>query len=139
MILDRTWNKRDQKLTISYIDKLGNRKFFTKHLHHIKSYEYDNDGEFETWNGRKCKKIFKETTNYTPNEFELLEFMYELPKDLITLLKILRDEKIKKSSNLPKSLNQSGVFKLDANIKAQNEDTSKLIKILKLATDLKQM
>ena len=82
MILDRTWNKRDQKLTISYIDKLGNRKFFTKHLHHIKSYEYDNDGEFETWNGRKCKKIFKETTNYTPNEFELLEFMYELPKDL---------------------------------------------------------
>ena len=82
MILDRTWNKRDQKLTISYIDKLGNRKFFTKHLHHIKSYEYDNDGEFETWNGRKCKKIFKETVDYTPNEFELLEFMYELPKDL---------------------------------------------------------
>lgn len=82
MILDRTWNKRDQKLTISYIDKLGNRKFFTKHLHHIKSYEYDNDGEFETWNGRKCKKIFKETINYKPNEFELLEFMYELPKDL---------------------------------------------------------
>lgn len=66
-------------------------------------------------------------------------FINELPKDLITLLKILRDEKIKKSSNLPKSLNQSGVFKLDANIKAQNEDTSKLIKILKLATDLKQM
>lgn len=66
-------------------------------------------------------------------------FINELPKDLITLLKILRDEKIKESKNLPKALNQSGVFKLDANIKDQNEDTSKLIKILKLATDLKQM
>ena len=84
MILDRTWNKRDQKLTISYIDKLGNRKFFTKHLHHIKSYEYDAQGEFETWNGRRCNKVFKDTINYTPNEFDILEFMYELPKDLNT-------------------------------------------------------
>ena len=82
MILDRTWNKKDQKLTISYIDKLGNRKFFSKHLHHIKSYEYDADGEFETWNGRRCRKVFKDTTNYTPSEFDILEFMYELPKEL---------------------------------------------------------
>jgi len=82
MILDRTWNKKDQNLIISYIDKLGNRQFFKKYLHHIKSYEYDDNGEFETWDGKRCKKIFKETLDYTPNEFELLEFMYELPKDL---------------------------------------------------------
>ena len=82
MILDRTWNKKDQKLIISYIDKLGNRQFFQKYIHHIKSYEYDPDGEFETWNGKKCKKIFKDTLDYTPTEFELLEYMYELPKDL---------------------------------------------------------
>ena len=30
MILDRTWNKREQKLVISYIDKEGNRKFYQK-------------------------------------------------------------------------------------------------------------
>ena len=84
MILDRTWNKRDQKLTISYIDKLGNRKFYAKHLHRIKSYEYDSQGEFETWNGRRCNKVFKDTINYVPNEFDILEFMYELPKDLNT-------------------------------------------------------
>ena len=45
MILDRTWNKRDQKLTISYIDKLGNRKFYAKHLHYIKRYVYNTNGE----------------------------------------------------------------------------------------------
>ena len=82
MILDRTWNKKEQKLVISYIDKLGNRQFFQKYIHHIKSYEYDPQGEFETWDGKKCKKIFKQTLDYTPNEFEILEFMYELPKDI---------------------------------------------------------
>ena len=82
MILDRTWNKKEQKLTISYIDKLGNRQFYQKYIHHIKSYEYDPNGEFETWDGKKCKKIFKQTIDYTPTEFELLEFMYELPKEI---------------------------------------------------------
>lgn len=82
MILDRTWNKKEQKLVISYIDKLGNRQFYQKYIHHIKSYEYDPNGEFETWDGKKCNKIFKDTFDYTPNEFELLEFMYELPKDI---------------------------------------------------------
>lgn len=82
MILDRTWNKKEQKLVISYIDKLGNRQFFQKYIHHIKSYEYDPDGEYLTWDGKKCKKIFKQTLDYTPNEFEILEFMYELPKDI---------------------------------------------------------
>lgn len=81
MILGRTWNKKDQKLVISYIDKLGNRQFFSKYLHHIKTYEYDAQGEFETWNGRRCNKVFKDTLNYVPTEFDLLEFMYELPKE----------------------------------------------------------
>lgn len=82
MILERTWNKKEQKLTISYINKDGNREFFQKYLHHIKTYEYDDNGEFETWNGKRCNKVFKDTTVYSPNEFDLLEFMYELPKDL---------------------------------------------------------
>ena len=43
MILDRTWSKKEQKLIISYIDKLGNRQFYQKYLHHIKSYEYDSE------------------------------------------------------------------------------------------------
>jgi len=86
MILDRTWNKKDQKLTISYIDKLGNRQFYQKYIHHIKSYEYDENGEFETWNGKRCNKVFRDTLNYTPNEFDILEFMYELPKDINSIM-----------------------------------------------------
>lgn len=82
MILDRTWNKKEQKLIISYVDKDGNKQFFTKYLHHIKTYEYDEDGEFETWNNKRCNKVFKDTTVYNPNEFDLLEFLYELPEEL---------------------------------------------------------
>ena len=82
MILDRTWNKKSQKLVISYIDKQGNRQFYEKYLHHIKTYEYDAHGKFETWDGKRCNKVFKSTLDYVPNEFDLLEFQYELPKEL---------------------------------------------------------
>ena len=82
MILDRTWNKREQKLTISYIDNNGNRQFYQRYFHHFKTYEYDDSGDIDTWNGRKARKVFKDTTNYDPNEFDILEFMYELPEEL---------------------------------------------------------
>ena len=78
MILDRTWNKYEQKLVISYIDKQGNRKFYQKYFHHFKTYEYDENGEFDTWDGKRCNRVFKDTTTYTPNEFDLLEYMYEM-------------------------------------------------------------
>ena len=78
MIIDRQWNKREQKVVISYVDKLGNRQFYTKYLHHIKTYEYDKDGDCENWDGRKCKRVFKDTSTYTPNEFDMLEYMYEM-------------------------------------------------------------
>ena len=86
MIIDRTWNKREQKLVITYVDKQGNRQFYQKYLHHIKTYEYDPNGKFETWNGRKCSAVYKDTTQYSPNEFDILEFMYELDKNILDLL-----------------------------------------------------
>ena len=86
MILDRSWNKKDKKLVISYIDKMGNRQFYQKYFHHIKTYEYDDNGEFETWNGRRCNKVYKDSSNYVPNIFDILEFMYELPEDLNTIM-----------------------------------------------------
>lgn len=82
MIIDRQWNKREQKLVISYVDKLGNRQFYTKYLHHIKTYEYDKDGDCENWDGRKCKRVFKDTSTYTPNEFDILEYMYEMDPEI---------------------------------------------------------
>ena len=86
MIIDRNWNKKEQKLIISYVDKQGNRQFFQRYLHHIKTYEYDPDGEYETWDGKKCRAVFKDTSNYVPNEFDILEFMYELPKETLDIL-----------------------------------------------------
>ena len=82
MILDRTWNKKEQKLVISYIDEKGNRQFYQKYFHHFKTYEYDDNGEYDTWDHRKARKVYKDTTTYEPNEFDILEFMYELPDDL---------------------------------------------------------
>ena len=82
MILDRSFNQKNQQLTITYIDKAGNRQYFQKYLHHIKTYEYDENGEFMTWDGKRCNKVYKDSTTYKPNEFDILEFMYELPEDL---------------------------------------------------------
>ena len=67
MILDRSWNKKDKKLVISYIDKMGNRQFYQKYFHHIKTYEYDDNGEFETWNGRRDNDADYNIFYYTDN------------------------------------------------------------------------
>ena len=82
MILDRTFNQKNQQLTITYIDRSGNRQYYQKYLHHIKTYEYNDKGEYMTWDGKKCDKVFKLSSTYKPNEFDILEFMYELPDDL---------------------------------------------------------
>jgi len=86
MIIDRQWNKKEQKLVISYVDKLGNRQFYQKYMHHIKTYEYDENGDCENWDGRRCKKVFKDTTEYVPNEFDILEFMYEMDPEMNKML-----------------------------------------------------
>jgi DNA polymerase elongation subunit (family B) len=82
MILDRSFNQKNQQLTITYIDKAGNRQYYQKYLHHIKTYEYDANGDMLTWDGKRCSKVFKDSTQYKPNEFDVLEYMYELPEDL---------------------------------------------------------
>lgn len=82
MIIDRTWNKKDKKLVISYTGPNGERKFYQKYLNFIKTYEYAEDGEFPTWNGKRCNAVYKDTSNYSPNQFDFFEFMYELPDDI---------------------------------------------------------
>lgn len=95
MILDRTWNKQNNTLTISYVDKNGDRQFFRKQMHHWKTYEYDKNGEFNTWNGKKCNKVYKDVmTGYTPTEFDVLEYMYELPKEMNELLHAVYTPKV---------------------------------------------
>ena len=86
MIIDRTWIKRDNRYVISYIDKDGKRAFYQKYISHWATYEYDENGMLDTWNGKKCSAVYKDTSNYTPNEFDILEFMYELDKPMLDIL-----------------------------------------------------
>lgn len=94
MIVDRSWNKKEQKLTISYINSEGKREFYTKYLHHIKTYEYDENGDIDTWNSKKARKVFKDTRNYSPNEFDLLEYMYEMEPDVLKQLHAMNFPKL---------------------------------------------
>lgn len=89
MIIDRTWNKSTQNYVISYVDADGNRKIWNKYMHHWRTYEYDDKGVYETWDGKRCNRIFKNAYDYTPNEFDELEFLYELKNTDPALLKML--------------------------------------------------
>lgn len=80
MIIDRTWNKRTQNYVVSYVDENGNRKLWNKYMHHWLTYEYDDNGKLDTWDGRKCSKIFKNSAEYNPCEFDQLEMLYGLEK-----------------------------------------------------------
>ena len=51
-------------------------------MHHWKTYEYDPNGKCLTWDEKKCNVVFKDATKYQPNEFDQLEFLYNLPKDI---------------------------------------------------------
>ena len=78
MIIDRTWNKNTQNYVVSYVDTNGNRKMWNRYMHHWTTYEFDMSGKFENWDGRKCNKVFKPATEYTPCEFDQLEMLYGL-------------------------------------------------------------
>lgn len=78
MIIDRTWNKNTRNYIVSYLDENGNRKMYNKYIHHWSTYEYDDNGEYDTWNNRKCNRVYKDATQYSPNEFDELEFLYNL-------------------------------------------------------------
>lgn len=94
MIIDRTWNKKNRTFTISYLDKNGMRKIYNKQMNYWKTYEYNPNGKMTTWDGKKCEVVFKDASKYSPNEFDQLEFMYNLPKDMYDELFAMRFPKI---------------------------------------------
>ena len=90
MIIDRTWNKRERKMIVSYLDKNGNRAFYTKYFHHFATYENNPNGKYTTWEGKPCEKVFKDTATYSPNEFDVLEWIYQLPDDIKKEIQAMR-------------------------------------------------
>lgn len=97
MIIDRTWNKTTQNYVISYVGENGERKIWNKYMHHWKTWEYDANGSDETWDGKKCSKVFKNAADYKPNEFDELEFLYELEKTEPELLKLFHTSYVPKT------------------------------------------
>lgn len=87
MIIDRTWNKHTQNYVVSYLDENGNRKMYNKYMHHWATYEYDDNGNMLTWDGKKCQRVFKDASEYTPCEFDQLELLYSLKDSDPQLLK----------------------------------------------------
>jgi len=94
MIIDRAWNKNTLNYVVSYIDERGNRKIWNKYMHHWTTYEFDDNGDLTNWDGRRCKKIFKDAREYSPNEFDQLELLYGLEKT---------DPKLYKDLHAPRS------------------------------------
>lgn len=84
MIIAREWNRYKQQLEISYIDKQGNRQMFIRPMKRWKTYQYDEDGSLDTWNGKKCIPVYKEASTYSPNEFDILEYIFDLEKNKST-------------------------------------------------------
>ena len=89
MIIDRSWNKNTQNYVVSYLDDKGNRKMWNKYMHHWTTYEFDDNGKLENWDGRKCSKVFKDSHDYNPCEFDQLEMLYGLEKTDPELYKAL--------------------------------------------------
>lgn len=83
MILDRTWNKYNKRLTVSWIDSNGDRQFFQRYLNYIKTYEYSDTGQYMTWDGKKCTDVYKDAATYKPNDFDILEYLYGLDKETL--------------------------------------------------------
>lgn len=78
MIIERSWNSYKRALDISYIDSNGQRKMWSKQYEFIKTYKYDDDGTLHTWNGKKCRVSYEKSDKYRPNEFDMLEMIFEL-------------------------------------------------------------
>lgn len=78
MILSRIWNKKERQLEVSYLDENGMRRLYKKPIRFWKTYEYNEDGEFDTWDNRKASIIYKDSATYNPTEFDILELLFAM-------------------------------------------------------------
>lgn len=69
MILDYCYNKYKKQLEISYINKNGNKKLYTKNIIRFIGYKRDPNGVFINWDGDKCSEYY--ITTDSPSKFVL--------------------------------------------------------------------
>lgn len=78
MILSRIWNKKARQLEVSYLDAEGKRQMYIRPMSKWKTYEYDDNGGYDTWDNKKCSPVYKDSADYRPTEFDVLEFLFGL-------------------------------------------------------------
>ncbi len=74
MILDIIHRKDERTLEISYIKENGHKDLIKFNANRLKTYKYDVDGAFKTWNGARCSEAW--TAN--PSKFDIKTFITEL-------------------------------------------------------------
>lgn len=76
MILDYDYSYKRREMSISYVDERGYKKLIKRNVDRFKTYRYDDDGDLDTWNGRKCVTAW---TN-KPSKFDIKTWIRELNK-----------------------------------------------------------
>lgn len=74
MILDIVQRKDQRTLEVSYIKENGQKDIITFNANRVKTYKYDANGAFKTWNGARCSEAW--TGN--PSKFDIKTFIAEL-------------------------------------------------------------
>lgn len=76
MILDYDYSYKRREMSISYVDERGYKKLIKRNVDRFKTYRYDDHGDLDTWNGRKCVTAW---TN-KPSKFDIKTWIRELDK-----------------------------------------------------------
>lgn len=76
MILDYDYSYKRREMSISYVDERGYKKLIKRNVDRFKTYRYDDSGDLDTWNGRKCVTAW---TN-KPSKFDIKTWIRELNK-----------------------------------------------------------
>ncbi len=77
MILDIDYSKYNHKLTISYVNERGNKSFLETNTSRFKTYFFDEEGEFENWDGRKCSLKYTDQ----PSKFDIKTCINEMSQE----------------------------------------------------------
>jgi len=74
MILDYNYDKRQRRLDVSYIDKIGAKKLLQFNVNRFRTFYKTPTGPFMTWDGARCDACWTEK----PSKFDLKYYFKQL-------------------------------------------------------------
>lgn len=82
MILDFHYQKKKHVLDVSYVSSTGSRQMLSFPISRFKTYREDPEGTYKNWNGKSCQLLYTDE----PSNFDILNFLRELPQEQQALL-----------------------------------------------------